>query len=114
MSEGVLFTPRISVHAKGKFAGLQIREIDDKRIVRVNMEISKADRAAHGALSEGESCDVTDIPTGIVVRVRPAACGLDCFCDAEITRVVDNPFAVVQEAKADHALARRSAELAAR
>jgi hypothetical protein len=114
MSEGVLFTPRISVHAKGKFAGMRLREIDDKRRLRVTMSISEADLAAHNACSRGESCDVTDIPTGIVVRVTPAACGLDCFCDAEITRVVDNPVAVVQEAEADHLLAQRKAELASR
>ena len=36
----------------------------------------------------GERSDVTDLNTGLRVRVRKAACGLGCKCDASIVKVL--------------------------
>ena len=90
----MLFTPRAQGEVINEVAGMTLndwqRGIGDA--IRVRMEISGEDYDNYHDYGDNEyGYPITDLNTGIVVRVRRADCGLGCRCAAEIVEVIENP-----------------------
>lgn len=72
-SQGRIFTPRLATDSSYRFTFLLSAE-DLQRFAQLQRQA-------------GEAVTITDQATGLQWLARPADCGADCFCDAEVIPV---------------------------